>query len=89
MKPPTVVNVAWQRYDLYIGYPSKWCNPYRSGRDGTKEEVLVKYEDHVIRHEGLYEDLKELDGVVLGCHCAPRPCHGDVLVKLFIERFGA
>jgi hypothetical protein len=26
--------------------------------------------------------LDELRGLVLGCWCAPRPCHGDVLVRL-------
>lgn len=27
--------------------------------------------------------LHELNGKVLGCWCAPGPCHGDVLVELF------
>jgi len=26
--------------------------------------------------------LMELDGMVLGCWCRPKACHGDVLVEL-------
>ena len=26
-------------------------------------------------------ELAELDGAILGCWCAPKPCHGDVLVE--------
>ena len=26
--------------------------------------------------------LPDLEGMRLGCWCAPLPCHGDVLVKL-------
>ena len=29
--------------------------------------------------------LAGLDGKKLWCHCAPKPCHGDVLVKLAAE----
>ncbi|PCR16422.1 hypothetical protein CQA65_30160, partial [Klebsiella pneumoniae] len=28
------------------------------------------------------DELLELDGKVLGCWCKPRPCHGDVYVKV-------
>jgi hypothetical protein len=30
-------------------------------------------------------DVKSLKDKVLGCYCAPLPCHGDVLVKLANE----
>jgi hypothetical protein len=85
VKSPTVVHVRFP-FHVYIGYPSKWANPYRTGRDGTRTEVLEKYEEHA--RKNLMDDLGELDGQVLGCHCEPRPCHGHVLVRLFNERFG-
>jgi hypothetical protein len=36
----------------------------------------------VLENEALMAALGELRGLVLGCWCAPRPCHGDVLVRL-------
>lgn len=33
--------------------------------------------------------LPELAGKTLGCWCAPRPCHGDVLVRLAGVRAGS
>ena len=29
--------------------------------------------------------LGELRGKILGCWCKPKPCHGDILVKLVEE----
>lgn len=75
-----VVHVR-EPHDVYIGRPSKWGNPFRIGRDGTRQEVIEKYEVW-ITHRRLRYDLPELRGKVVGCHCAPLPCHGDVLVRL-------
>lgn len=36
----------------------------------------------LIRGEITEDELLELDGKVLGCWCKPRPCHGDVYVKI-------
>ena len=33
--------------DLYIGRPSKWGNPFVIGRDGTRDEVILKYAELV------------------------------------------
>ena len=48
------------------------------------EEALELYEKHV--RENLWEDLEELEGKVLGCWCAPQPCHGNVLQRLYSEK---
>jgi len=34
-----VVHCKRESYDIYIGRPSKWGNPYQSGRDGTRQHV--------------------------------------------------
>ena len=77
-----------------FGGPTKWGNPYIIGTDGTREEVVAKHEewflsDKEIKHEGfpfsnkeLRSQLQELRGKNLGCHCAPRPCHGDLYLSL-------
>ncbi|MDP9120130.1 MAG: DUF4326 domain-containing protein [Acidobacteriota bacterium] len=77
-----VVHCRRDRYDVYIGRPSKWGNPYVIGRDGTREQVIAKYRAWVLRRPELVAALSELRGKVLACWCAPQPCHGDVLVDL-------
>ena len=65
---------------------SKWGNPYVVGVDGTRAEVIEAYRGWISGRSGLLEDLGELDGKRLACWCAPRACHGDVLVELLAER---
>lgn len=67
--------------DVYIGRPSKWGNPYVIGPDGNRQQVIEKYEAHLY-DSGLIDDILELRGKNLVCWCAPRPCHGDVLLRL-------
>jgi len=85
MNPSGVVHCKKSPYDIYIGRPSKWGNPFAIGRDGSREEVIRKYEEWIRTQPNLMMALPELDGKVLGCWCAPLHCHGDVLVKLLKE----
>ena len=77
-----VVHGRKERYDVYIGRPSKWGNPFEIGKDGSRKEVIEKYRKYVLENEELMNDLHELKGKVLGCWCKPAACHGDVLVEL-------
>ncbi len=70
-----------ESYDIYIGRPSAWGNPFVLGRDGDRAEVVRKYEEWLPGSD-LMVRLPELRGKVLGCWCAPQACHGDVLVRL-------
>ena len=74
---------------VYIGRPSIFGNPYRIGYDGTRVEVIQKYELYVvdrIKHDPWFRDaVKGLHGKLLSCWCRPLPCHGDVLVKIAEE----
>lgn len=81
-----VVNIRKEPYDVYIGRPGKWGNPFLIGIDGNREEVVALYKTWILG-EGIYKlkDLHELDGKRLGCYCAPLPCHGDVLIELLGE----
>jgi len=77
-----VVNIGKSEpYDVYIGRPSKWGNPFLIGKDGTREEVIKKYVDWFWT-TSLIEDLNELKGKRLGCYCKPLACHGDFLINL-------
>lgn len=85
-----VVHCRRASFDVYIGRPnprhglegSKWGNPFILGRDGTRAEVIAKYKDWIQTQPQLLKALPELRGKVLGCWCAPRACHGDVLARL-------
>lgn len=76
-----IVHCKKSRYDVYIGRPSKWGNPFVIGKDGSREQVIAKYREYVLQSP-LRNDLEQLRGKVLGCWCYPKPCHGDVLVEL-------
>lgn len=77
-----VVHCKKEKYDIYIGRPSKWGNPFSIGKDGTRKEVIIKYIKWIKKNKKLLRDLKELKNKVLGCWCKPKMCHGDVLIRL-------
>jgi hypothetical protein len=80
--PPGAVYIgrASPRYGLRA---SKWANPFMIERDGARDEVIALYE-RWLRDErpDLMAALPELCGADLVCWCAPKRCHGDVLVRL-------
>jgi hypothetical protein len=80
-----VVNLRQERYDLYIGRPSLFGNPFRIGPDGTRKEVLERYEAHVRASPQIMAHIPMLRGLTLGCYCKPKACHGDVLLKILKE----
>jgi len=68
---------------VYIGRPSKYGNPFEIGKDGTRAEVIAKYESWIINQPELLAEIQaELIGKNLACWCSLKPCHGDVLLKL-------
>lgn len=77
-----VVHCKKEKFDVYIGRPSKWGNPFEIGKDGTREEVIEKYEAWLLNQPSLLSSLQEIKGKTLGCWCSPKACHGDVLERL-------
>ena len=77
-----VVHCKRAEYDVYIGRPSKWGNPFSIGKDGSREDVINRYYTYLMENESLMADLPELKGKVLGCWCKPKACHGDVLAQM-------
>lgn len=75
---------------VYIGRGSMWGNPFIIGRDGTREEVIEKFEQWIKEDEepraiAINSMIKELKGKRLGCWCKPLPCHGDILARMADE----
>lgn len=75
-----VVHCKREPYDVYIGRPSKWGNPFPLSMGRTA--CINAYEKWILTQPQLLADLHELKDKTLGCWCKPKPCHGDVLVKL-------
>lgn len=80
-----VVHCKKSKYDVYIGRPGFWGNPFEIGKDGTREDVIRKYREWIVNQPDKLKRLPELKGKVLACWCAPQACHGDVLVELINE----
>jgi hypothetical protein len=88
----TVVHNQVDEYDIYIGRAvpehgmdgSKWGNPFvvTNESDGERERVINAYRKWVVTQPELMSSLEELRNQRLGCWCAPKSCHGDVLVEL-------
>ena len=75
---------------VYIGRPTKWGNPFShlpgkslaQHKTETREEAVQKFETYLLEHPALLEAAKtELRGKSLVCWCAPKSCHGDILMK--------
>lgn len=88
-----VVHCKKSKYDIYIGRPSMWGNPFSSKKGtlakyyvGSKSEAIHNYKEYLESSAELMNALVELKGKILGCWCKPKPCHGDVIVKL-IEKY--
>ncbi len=79
---PRAVHCKRVRHHVYIGRPSKWGNPFVVGKHGQRGECIGLYESWLRENAALFAALDELRGLVLGCWCAPRACHGELLVRL-------
>ncbi len=96
--PTTVVNLKGHRDDpeyadvVYVGRPmhrggwhlagSELASPFRPGPDGTREEVLAKYREHLLSRPDLLALLPDLRGKRLGCWCVPELCHAQVIAEI-------
>ncbi len=92
MVKTTVVHNLHDDFDVYIGREvrehglsaSKWGNPFvmADESDAERERAIAAYREWVTKQQDLMGSLEELRGRRLGCWCAPKRCHGDVLVEL-------
>jgi hypothetical protein len=84
-----VVHCKKEPFDVYVGRPTKWGNPF-SHKAGTlakyqvrtREDAVSKYREWILNNPTLMKDLPELKGKTLSCWCKPLACHGDILLEL-------
>ncbi len=82
-----IVHCKRSRYDVYIGRPGKWGNPFTMALlpKLSRDEVIAKFREWLLAPEQTSlrkAARRELRGKVLGCWCAPKSCHGDVLEEV-------
>lgn len=92
MTKTTVVHNQRDEFDVYIGREvadfglpaSKWGNPFvmADESDAERDRALAEYRAWIVEQPELMAALDELRGKRLACWCAPKPCHGNVLVEL-------
>src|SRR5262249_34473425 len=60
-------------------------NPYRIGRDGTRQQVIELYRKWLWSKRNdptIMQWLRSLTSQsILFCHCHPQPCHCDVIAR--------
>ena len=69
---------------------TKWGNPFRIGRHGTRREVIEKYREYIKGRLDLIGSLGDIRGMTKACWChdwdgaAPNPmyCHADILHEM-------
>lgn len=86
-----VVHCRKERFDVMIDRGTKWGNPFKmdaskcqtsAGDKAERTRVIAAYETWLKSQPSLMAALPSLKGKILGCWCAPKACHGDVLVRL-------
>lgn len=61
---------------------SIWHNPFEIKKYKSREVVLKMYRDYLTTNKKLMALLPTIYGRVIGCWCAPEPCHGDIIAEL-------
>jgi hypothetical protein len=78
-----VVHCKKEEYDIYIGRPGIWGNPFPITPSVPRSLAIEQYKDWFFSNPELVAKAKtELKGKVLGCWCSPQACHGDILAEL-------
>ncbi len=97
-KETRVVNAKYfvdNRVDprIYIGRKhtrfsegSIWANPFPITASTPREMALEKYRNYVLRSKKLMRKIDLLRGKILVCWCAPKRCHGDVLIEILNKK---
>jgi hypothetical protein len=96
MTETKLVNIKSHReYDVYIGRPSIFGNPYTHIKNketraeyvvATRKEAIEKYREYLLNNPELLDKIEQLRGKTLACWCSPKSCHGDIIIEVLNKR---
>lgn len=79
------------KYDVYIGRPSIFGNPFRVFGVNGREKAINQFKDYFYNRTDIdpefYLEVMKLEGKTLGCFCKPLACHGDIIAE-FVDDEG-
>ena len=73
------------QWAVLVDRTTDFGNPFVIGKDGTREEVIDKYEQWIFQPEQTnlrIRMMRELAGCDLLCWCAPEECHADIILGI-------
>jgi len=75
-----------EEFDVYIGRGTPWGNPHSIGENAADRVEAIQlyrdyFEERFVKDSEGNRAIRSLKGKVLGCHCKPAPCHGDVIAS--------
>jgi hypothetical protein len=86
----TVVNLRRAEFDAYVGrprpgWPSEFGNPSRLSAEKDRVQAIAEFREYFYKRLDSDPIFKRkviaLRGKRLGCFCAPKPCHADVIAE--------
>ena len=83
---------GWPPDAVLITRPGILSNPYVIGRDGSRQQVIDRFELYararIVSDPAFLKAILDTEGRDLLCCCRPLPCHGEVIVRLRREVMG-
>jgi hypothetical protein len=85
---PKVLNVRTALHEELVGAEPIWRgtkfgNPFSINGTTRRADAIARFENWIKHQPDLIAAAKvELRGKNLICYCAPRRCHGDVLLRI-------
>jgi len=91
----------WNQQGVYIGRPSPLGNPFKITEDQPRDICIQRYAYGLIqsiqkKNYIIMEELQKIEALLLNhpkhkvnliCHCAPLPCHGDIIKQVLLNKF--
>jgi hypothetical protein len=90
MKTKRVSIKSGKPYDIYIGRPGPFGNPWSSKPSkyaehivSSKKESLESYRQYLLNNEELLKQIEDLRGKTIACWCKEdERCHGDIIIEI-------
>lgn len=68
---------------VLIDRTTKWGNPFVMSDESQRDDCCNRFEEYLLNSTDLITAVKrELAGKDLVCWCAPKRCHGDILLRV-------